>query len=75
VPEYDTPQGAINVDTMWNTPDTESHVQMDHPLRAVCTAWLEKIRLASEFKRKKFQEDADEAMQFFDGPHDFMYYP
>jgi len=63
MPEYDTPQGAMNVDTMWNVnPEDQPHVQMDHPLRAVCTAWLEKIRLASEFKKKKFQEDADEAI-------------
>lgn len=75
MPELDTPEGKIRAD-VWTPPQDEGvETQMDHPLRAICTAWLEKIRLAMEFKKKRFQEDADEAMQFFNGPHDFMYYP
>jgi hypothetical protein len=75
VPELDTPTNAITAD-VWSPPQEDpGDMKMDHPLRALCTAWTEKIRLASEFKKKRFQEDADEAMQFFNGPHDFMYYP
>lgn len=46
---------------------------VDHPLRPVCTKWLEKIRLAMEFKWANFGKDAAECMRFFAGPYDFMY--
>jgi hypothetical protein len=42
------------------------------PLRPLVTGWIGKLDLALEF-RKPFQEDADECMQFFGGPHDFMW--
>lgn len=45
----------------------------DHPLRPIVTQWMNKIRLAWEWKKKKFQDDADEAMQFFNGPYDWLY--
>ena len=45
----------------------------DYPLRPVCTAWTKNIRLAWEFKKKQFQDDADEALAFFNGPYDFLY--
>jgi hypothetical protein len=61
MPEYDTP--VITADTAFSPTGQDTSVKMDHPLRALCTAWLEKIKLASEFKRKKFQEDADEAIK------------
>lgn len=69
MPYPETPENAIRAD-VYNVPSTDFETPMDHPLRALCTAWSEKIRLASEFKKKKFQEDADEAMQFYNGPHD-----
>jgi hypothetical protein len=34
---------------------------------------MEKIHKAVEIKKTEFQDDADESMRFFDGPHDFMY--
>lgn len=46
---------------------------LKEPLRPVTGTWIQKIKLAWEFKRKKFQDDADEAMQFFNGPYDFLY--
>lgn len=46
---------------------------MDHPFQGVTTHWLKKIKLAQDFKRAEFQDDADEAMKFFDGPYQFMY--
>jgi hypothetical protein len=46
---------------------------MEHPLRPIVTGWLAKIKLAMDWKRAKFQDDADEAMRFFNGPYDFMY--
>lgn len=46
---------------------------MDHPLQPIVSAWLSKIRLAMEFKKKKFQDDADEAMFFYHGPYNDMY--
>ena len=39
------------------------------------SSWTSKIRLALEYKNKKFGEDAEDAFNFFNGPHDFMYYP
>lgn len=47
--------------------------QMEHPLRPVVTMWLEKIKLASEFKMAEFGKDAIDCMRFFDGPYDFLY--
>lgn len=46
---------------------------MDHPLRSIVSHWQSKIKLAVDYKRKKFQDDADEAMGFYSGPHHFMY--
>ena len=48
---------------------------MDHPLRPVVSAWVNKLKKAREFKKEKFQDDADEAMKFFNGPYDFLYGP
>src|SRR5436305_5675000 len=45
----------------------------DHPLRPIVAQWMEKIRLALEYKKAKFGEDAEECMAFFNGPYDFMY--
>lgn len=45
----------------------------DYPLRVLCTSWLAKIKAALEAKRDAFQNDADEAMKFFNGPHDWLY--
>ena len=74
MPDINSPIGPLTPD-IFAPPETPDSTNMDHPLRSLCSAWSEKIRLASEFKKKKFQEDADESMQFFNGPHDFMYYP
>lgn len=45
----------------------------NHPFRPLVSQWREKIRLAWEYKKTHFQEDADEAMAFFDGPYDWLY--
>ena len=42
-------------------------------LRPLTRLWMAKIRKAIELKKTEFQDDADEAFAFFDGPHDFMY--
>jgi len=42
-------------------------------LQPITRGWMAKIRKAVEFKAVEFQNDADEALRFFDGPHDFMY--
>jgi len=46
---------------------------MIHPLQPIVAKWQEKIRMALDYKKTHFQEDADEAMFFFDGPYDAMY--
>lgn len=46
---------------------------MDHPLKSVCAGWVSKIRNAHTAKKKAFQDDADEAMRFFNGPYDWLY--
>lgn len=45
------------------------------PLAPVVTQWLAKIKLAHEHKKRKFQDDADEAMAFYNGPYDWLYGP
>jgi hypothetical protein len=48
---------------------------VDSVMRPVCSAWLKKIQSALEHKKKKFQDDANECMQFFNGPYSFLYGP
>jgi hypothetical protein len=43
---------------------------VDHPLRSICSGWLEKIRLAYDYKKKKFQDSANDVMSFYNGPAD-----
>lgn len=45
----------------------------EYPLRVLCTAWLARIKAALQVKREAFQNDADEAMKFFNGPYDWLY--
>jgi len=47
--------------------------RVDNPFQLISRLWMKKIKLAVDFKRGEFQIDADDAMRFFDGPHDFMY--
>jgi hypothetical protein len=42
-------------------------------LQPITRSWMSKIRMAQTYKEAEFQDDADEAMRFFNGPHDFMY--
>src|SRR5688572_14481054 len=44
------------------------------PLRPLTTGWQGKIDLGITFKQP-YQEDADECMKFYSGPHDFMWNP
>lgn len=44
-----------------------------HPMRNICTAWLEKIKLALDVRHDKFGKYAEEISRFYDGPHDFMW--
>ena len=41
-------------------------------LRSIATGWLKKIELSLKHKRP-FSEDAREAMDFFDGPHNWFW--
>lgn len=45
----------------------------DHPFRPLAKGWCGKIKLAWDHKKRVFQDDADEAMRFFNGPYDWMY--
>lgn len=51
----------------------EPDTTIDHPLRAICERWLRKITAAIDHKRALFQDDADEAMKFFDGEQNWMF--
>jgi hypothetical protein len=42
-------------------------------IQPIVKSWLATIKKAADYKRAEFQDDAEEAMRFFDGPHDFMY--
>lgn len=47
-----------------------------YPLYPLVRGWLEKIRLATDFKKSLFQDDADESMKFFHcgkDLHDIMF--
>ncbi len=48
---------------------------MEQPLQPVVGQWLAKIKLAREFKARRFQPDADDGIKFFCGPYDFLYGP
>ena len=43
-----------------------------NPLRPLVQGWMDKIKMAKEHK-KPFQDDADEAMQFYDGDNAWMF--
>lgn len=43
-----------------------------NPLRPVVNQWIAKIRLAMDHKKKRFQDDADECMNFFNGPYSLL---
>lgn len=44
----------------------------DSPLRQITETWVKKIEQGLRYKRP-FSEDAREAMNFFDGPHNWMW--
>lgn len=45
----------------------------ENALRPVTSAWINKIHKSYERKKEEFQDDADEAMRFFNGPYDWLY--
>ncbi len=48
----------------------------DNPLRAIVTAWLEKIKKGCQFKERQFGADARTCQQFFNsGNYEFLYKP
>jgi len=44
-----------------------------YPMKPLTVEWLKKIRLSLKVKQKLFGQYADEAMKFYDGPHDWMW--
>jgi hypothetical protein len=48
---------------------------MSEALRPAVGQWTAKIKLAWDFKKKEFQDAADECARFFDGPYDWLYGP
>ena len=44
---------------------------MGHPFSPLCGLWIEKLERARKHKREVFQDDADRAQSFFDGPKDW----
>jgi hypothetical protein len=46
---------------------------VDNPLEGVCKHWLTKIRLALEFKKVEFQDQAEECWRFFDTSYEWLY--
>lgn len=43
-------------------------------LKKLTNLWNEKLRLGLDHKKKVFQDDADECLRFYEGPHDFMFH-
>ncbi len=48
-----------------------SEDEVDPVLRQVCNLWIQKIKLAMDFKRDKFGKDAEACLAFFNGPKDW----
>lgn len=46
---------------------------MAYDLRPLVSEWSAKLKLSWDHKKRDFQDDADEAMMFFNGPYDFLY--
>lgn len=46
---------------------------MSEELRPLVSIWSSKLKLAWDYKKDHFQDDADEALKFFHGPYDFLY--
>jgi hypothetical protein len=42
-------------------------------LKPIKNSWMACIKKAIDYKRSEFQDDADDAMRFFDGPYKFLY--
>jgi hypothetical protein len=42
-------------------------------LRPIVGGWNAKLKLAWDYKKNEFQQDADEAQSFYNGPYDFLY--
>jgi hypothetical protein len=47
---------------------------MSDALRPITGRWLEVLRLAHDFKKAEYQDDADECARFFDGPYNSWLY-
>ena len=53
-------------------PEAYSQKQIEDGLRAICTSWLSKIKQSKRHK-KPFDDDAREAMNFFDGSNNWFW--
>lgn len=51
----------------------DQYSDYDHPFSPIVSQWMEKIKRAKKQKEERFGRYAKEAMQFFDGSHDFMW--
>jgi len=51
----------------------EPYSEQDHPFKPIVEQWMQKIKRAKEHKKERFGKYAEEAMNFFDGSHDFMW--
>jgi hypothetical protein len=51
----------------------EARVGTDHPLYPLTQGWSSKLKQAWDEKKRRFQDDADECMRFFNGPYDWIY--
>lgn len=54
-------------------PQPQPFTTSDYPFAGLIQHWMSKIELAMKVKQEEFQDDADEASRFFDGPYDFLY--
>lgn len=48
-------------------------MQSQYPLQELCNAWITRINHARETKWEQFGRYAEEAQNFYDGPHDWMW--
>ena len=53
--------------------DVTKSAHSNDPFQTLSRAWLRNIKLAVNNKENEFTKDANEAIRYFDGPHDFMY--
>lgn len=72
----ETGEKALFNDQVSESPSIGTGPTSEYPLRPIVRAWSNKIKRALKFKKDRFQDDADEALKFYEcgrGLHELMW--